>query len=1053
MDNFRKIDIDQYDEDVILESELYEPDPRDPAQVMDDVKQKASAVRSSLAKGDIAGALNLVLDDAPYGPNVDEARNLNLQTLLSILNSTKATEIPGVVKSLTPDAQDTLMKYLYKGMALPGWGDVSGSVLLGWHEKLTEAAGTGCITPSATAHPPSPLPTFMPSRPAEVHPKDVPRNKSSRIHSLSSTQYGDHSHHPLGILLRFPGETLTHITSFLDPLDLLALGQTNRQLYEHVKDDNTWRRAYVYQFLGIGPEGDLHDNSNVKNLLLRREESTWRKEFMTRCALRRRWEWYGNTTVTHIPVHSPVTSIHLTPSGGLLSSSFKYGIVSRSLPLNGRVLRGYFDATGVVNGLGIGNPNVEFSPHVTAIAVSSEGAGAKIVWGFRHGEVAVTTANRAMDMTRPSAARHTRCAVEECHLGMVHDAAWGRSADGLVAFVTAGADGRVKLWDAKRIRCLWTSERRDALVPDPYLKAVVDIPRGVVVAATKSGEVIIWSGFISLLSEDQMASGSLAGVCEMRIPAPPAPIPTGVPLPGNSHPEIWQLHYTFNSPAQLSILAAYRDDPHFYRITADLSSGTFERTTFGNGSTGPIRALQPVFAREPSQSSFVITGDQLGCIHVYAWDATQSATSSSVPSAQTFEAHEDGAITALAWNPVIIVSGSERGTVKVWDSLTFAPIRSFSSPMPRAAEGDGECTTQIALERDVLVASVGNRVVALRAGPVGKHRRALGKAKQSSGTSARHASVAKWHKQVEMHRDIAESCRVLEEEQQHVRRVFGREREQHSALSHLGLSEVEAVEYVLMLSRDEEEARLRAGASAPSASTSSRQLEEGVFLDDFDLQTPVTTPSADPRLAGRPATGTVSPFWSPPSGSSSPYANGHTHTLVSQSHHKVQVSPRVRPEPMEAGFSASPLDGAMAALAGGSQSVAAPSPDDPEHFPPVSRTPSSTGASVPSTPRSSSHVSGSPTSFRSAWSTPLQMSRSNGGTPSVQGSVPSSPVIAPRHGASSGPSGVSQSLAGNLGASGPLPAQNGASGEWDDDEIRFAIELSLAEARSRGDMA
>lgn len=28
------------------------------------------------------------------------------------------------------------MKYLYKGMAMPGWGDVSGSVLLGWHEKV-----------------------------------------------------------------------------------------------------------------------------------------------------------------------------------------------------------------------------------------------------------------------------------------------------------------------------------------------------------------------------------------------------------------------------------------------------------------------------------------------------------------------------------------------------------------------------------------------------------------------------------------------------------------------------------------------------------------------------------------------------------------------------------------------------------------------------------------------------------------------------------------------------------------------------------------------------
>lgn len=63
-------------------------------------------------------------------------QNLNLQTLVSVLNSTKATEITGVIKSLSQDAQDTLMKYLYKGMALPGWGDVSGSVLLGWHEKV-----------------------------------------------------------------------------------------------------------------------------------------------------------------------------------------------------------------------------------------------------------------------------------------------------------------------------------------------------------------------------------------------------------------------------------------------------------------------------------------------------------------------------------------------------------------------------------------------------------------------------------------------------------------------------------------------------------------------------------------------------------------------------------------------------------------------------------------------------------------------------------------------------------------------------------------------------
>ena len=66
----------------------------------------------------------------------DWLQNLNLQALVTILNSTKATEIPGAIRALSQDAQDTLMKYLYKGMALPGWGDVSGSVLLGWHEKV-----------------------------------------------------------------------------------------------------------------------------------------------------------------------------------------------------------------------------------------------------------------------------------------------------------------------------------------------------------------------------------------------------------------------------------------------------------------------------------------------------------------------------------------------------------------------------------------------------------------------------------------------------------------------------------------------------------------------------------------------------------------------------------------------------------------------------------------------------------------------------------------------------------------------------------------------------
>ncbi|ESK93054.1 arp2 3 complex 16 kda subunit [Moniliophthora roreri MCA 2997] len=145
--NFRKIDIDAFDEEVLRESDLYEEDPRGPAQALNDAKQATVAVRSALSKNDVVGALSLVLDTAPYGPSAEEAKTVSLQNILTILNSTKSNDISNALKSLSPDAQDTLMKYLYKGMAM---ADSNGSVLLSWHEKLTEVAGTGCIVRTMT---------------------------------------------------------------------------------------------------------------------------------------------------------------------------------------------------------------------------------------------------------------------------------------------------------------------------------------------------------------------------------------------------------------------------------------------------------------------------------------------------------------------------------------------------------------------------------------------------------------------------------------------------------------------------------------------------------------------------------------------------------------------------------------------------------------------------------------------------------------------------------------------------------------------------------------
>ena len=119
-----------------------------------------------------------------------------------------------------------------------------------------------------------------------------PQDNLEESHYLQSTQgdnttenqrqHGTNSNcHLLGI----PSETLTGITSYLDPLSLYSLARANTILYRHVEEDNTWRRAFASRYLGIGPENDLYHNTKI--ILLRRSERTWKNEFIARFKLER----------------------------------------------------------------------------------------------------------------------------------------------------------------------------------------------------------------------------------------------------------------------------------------------------------------------------------------------------------------------------------------------------------------------------------------------------------------------------------------------------------------------------------------------------------------------------------------------------------------------------------------------------------------------------------------------------------------------------------------------------------------------------------------------
>lgn len=85
---FRKIDIDQFDEDKLAEEELYDPYPLAPAQAASRAKEVEREVRGLLTRcgaseaglalrpcrGDTASALKAALADAPYGSQHTDAR-------------------------------------------------------------------------------------------------------------------------------------------------------------------------------------------------------------------------------------------------------------------------------------------------------------------------------------------------------------------------------------------------------------------------------------------------------------------------------------------------------------------------------------------------------------------------------------------------------------------------------------------------------------------------------------------------------------------------------------------------------------------------------------------------------------------------------------------------------------------------------------------------------------------------------------------------------------------------------------------------------------------
>ena len=107
-----------------------------------DTEARAARARD-LSNAQSHGDALKVLLEAPAAGSNGAVKAMAFDVAMQTLTSFKSSEIAGVLRGLSPAEIDTLMKYVYRGMAHPD-AEYS-SALLNWHGAIVSVAGFGPI--------------------------------------------------------------------------------------------------------------------------------------------------------------------------------------------------------------------------------------------------------------------------------------------------------------------------------------------------------------------------------------------------------------------------------------------------------------------------------------------------------------------------------------------------------------------------------------------------------------------------------------------------------------------------------------------------------------------------------------------------------------------------------------------------------------------------------------------------------------------------------------------------------------------------------------------
>ncbi|KAF9109739.1 hypothetical protein BGX27_007251 [Mortierella sp. AM989] len=624
------------------------------------------------------------------------------------------------------------------------------------------------------------------------------------------------------IICTMPAELLSHIVSHLEPNELFNMSLVCRLFYHIVNADSCWKEAFMKFFGASIP-------------FKRLDPKSWRGEYIKRTKLLRRWEKGRGSNVLINPFIGQITKLwaeadNTQSDGSFLVGGLAEGVVARYDPAQGKVQR-VFRILQLVQA------------EIMVMAMDRR----RVLWGLSTGQVCLTTLSYA-----------TAGQSFETFAGFHHGpVSCVKLVPHQLGFVlTGGVDGTVKLWDVAKSRCVYEFWTGSNLIGD--VKGRIDHiccePGSCVIAGTSRGEIYVWDVDINSIialpsvpssSDNDVPAGATADTdAGTPISNVPTPLPPVVPkvvsiseefkgvgylevdfglynsglilahAVGSTVMQLYSLHTltrvaTLNSPAHFTpISAVHWDIPKHEKPMISLSNGS-RLTSYGRHEL----------------PSLLVTGDVSGNICIwYLSDALKRHTLKMKNLHESQLLNEvidlqptcvmkghDTSITSLFVDKLIIVSGSHNGWAKTWNPVNGKFISVLNTGHIRGREANNTNSSAINCivvnsQKSCGALSIGGVIRCWDFSPEAVH--AKDKHRKHIAKKPVHYSGGPKNKiQIDIRHSVEETVSLhrLEAQTKERRENLHRRYNNLEGLNMVDMTDEEVVEYVMMLSKDQDD--------------------------------------------------------------------------------------------------------------------------------------------------------------------------------------------------------------------------------------------------------